>query len=171
MGTCQKCGKPTQEEWHKFCPECFYKQRGRGEPRHKKVRLDDKYLQGGYFRDDAGHQRPEIYDQEAELAALALGNAQPRLTSNQLRRFFNKMRAIEGKLDAEGDFLAVQGDLYAFKRDVVYAVGRKVVPEEFKTFIDRNVDLAVKDESSFRRGFIQHFQSVVAWFVYHFRNR
>ena len=51
------------------------------------------------------------------------------------------------------------------------AIGRRVVPEEFQQFINRNVELAVEDEQSFRRGFLQHFESVLAYFVYFFHEQ
>jgi CRISPR type III-A-associated protein Csm2 len=93
------------------------------------------------------------------------------MKSAQLRRFFNKARGIESKLDRGGDFEAIEADIYGFKRDVAYQVGRGVVPEEFQQFIDRNVELAVVDERSFREGFMQHFESVLAYFVYFFRDK
>ena len=88
-----------------------------------------------------------------------------------MRRFFNKARGIESKLERVEDFEAIKADIYGFKRDVAYQVGRKVVPAEFQYFIDRNVELAVQDEDSFRRGFMQHFESVLAYFVYFFREQ
>jgi CRISPR type III-A-associated protein Csm2 len=99
--------------------------------------------------------------------AKVLGNQ--GMKSHQLRRFFNKARGIESKLDREKDFEAIKEDIYGFKRDVAYQVGRGMVPEDFQRFIDRNVELAVQDEASFRRGFLQHFESVLAYFVYFFR--
>jgi CRISPR type III-A-associated protein Csm2 len=92
------------------------------------------------------------------------------MKSHQLRRFFNKARGIEAKLEREKDFEAVKADILGFKRDVAYQVGRGVVPAEFKQFIDRNVELAVEDKKSFKQGFLQHFESVLAYFVYYFRD-
>jgi CRISPR-associated protein Csm2 len=111
--------------------------------------------------------RPEVLDTLAMDVAKVLGSRGMR--SAQLRRFFSKARGIESKLDRTQDFEGIKADIYGFKRDVAYQVGRKVVPEEFQQFIDRNVELAVEDEKSFRRGFLQHFESVLAYFVYFFR--
>jgi CRISPR type III-A-associated protein Csm2 len=124
------------------------------------------YLKDGYF-DDKGYLRPEVLDTTAMEAAKRLGNA--GMKSAQLRRFFNKARGIEVRLGREKDFGAIKADILSFKSDVVYQVGRKVVPDEFKQFIDRNVELAVAGEKSFKEGFLQHFQSVLAYFVYYFR--
>lgn len=112
--------------------------------------------------------RPKVLDSTAIDVAKALGNA--GMKSAQLRRFFGKARGIEAQLNRNNDFHAIVADIYAFKRDVAYQVGRKIVPEDFKHFIDCNVELAVIDEVSFRRGFLQHFESVLAYYVYYFRD-
>jgi CRISPR type III-A-associated protein Csm2 len=125
------------------------------------------YLEGGYF-DEKGNIESAVVDTWAEQVAQILGMS--GIASHQLRRFFNQLRAIEAKLETE-DFDAIRSDIHTLKRDAAYAVGRGVVRGEFKEFIDRNVDLAVRDEKSFRRGFLEHFQSVLAYFTYHFRNR
>jgi CspA family cold shock protein len=127
------------------------------------------YLADGYFyvQENKRYLRHEVLDTLAMDVAKVLGNQDMKPV--QLRRFFNKARGIESKLDRIKDFEAIKADIYAFKRDVAYQVGRKVVPEEFQHFIDRNVELSVADEESFRRGFMQHFESVLAYFVYFFR--
>jgi CRISPR type III-A-associated protein Csm2 len=132
-------------------------------------RFDAGYLAAGYFRQEGEKRylRPEVLDSAAINVAKALGNA--GMKSAQLRRFFSKARGIEAKLDRDGDFQQILADIYGFKRDVAYQVGRKIVPEQFREFINRNVDLAVIDQQSFKQGFLQHFESVVAYFVYYFR--
>ncbi|MDZ4718740.1 MAG: type III-A CRISPR-associated protein Csm2 [Roseiflexaceae bacterium] len=134
-------------------------------------RIDQNYLADGYFytQNDKEYLRPELVDSQAIDVAKLLGNHD--MKSNQLRRFFGKVRGIEANLDRNNDFEAVKTDIQGLKRDVAYQVGRKMVPEVFKQFIDRNVDLAVADSKSFRRGFLQHFESVIAYFVYHFRDK
>lgn len=133
-------------------------------------RFGESYLPAGYFeqKGDKQYLRPEVLDSAAIDVAKALGNA--GMKSAQLRRFFSKARGIEAKLDRDGDFQQILADIYGFKRDVAYQVGRKIVPEQFREFINRNVDLAVVDQESFKQGFLQHFESVVAYFVYYFRD-
>jgi CRISPR type III-A-associated protein Csm2 len=134
-------------------------------------RFGSDYLADGYFeeRDHERYLRPETLDSTAMDVAKVLVNRD--MKPSQLRRFFNKARGIEAKLDRERNFEAIKADIYGFKRDVAYQVGRGIVPEEFQQFINRNVELAVKDELSFRKGFLQHFESVLAYFVYFFRDR
>ncbi len=134
-------------------------------------RFGPDYLPGGYFEQKDGkcYLRPEVIDTTAIDVAKTLGNRE--MKSSQLRRFFNKARGIEAKLNRTNDFEAIKTDIYGFKRDVAYQVGRKVVPDEFQQFINRNVELAVQDEKSFREGFLQHFESILAYFVYFFRDK
>lgn len=128
------------------------------------------YLAEGYFQDEnKEYLRPEVLDALAIDVAKVLGTARPPMPMNQLRRFFNKARGIEAKLDRSEDFRAVQADILGFKRDVAYQVGRGLVPREFQALINRNVALAMEDEKSFRKGFLPHFESVLAYFVYFFQ--
>lgn len=138
---------------------------------HTDFRFGPEYLSEGYFeqRGDKRYLRPAVLDSLAIDAAKALGNA--GMKSAQLRRFFGKARGIESRLARDNDFEAIKADIYGFKRDVAYQVGRKIVPEAFQQFINRNVELAVVDAESFRTGFLQHFESVVAYFVYYFRDQ
>ena len=134
-------------------------------------RFGPDYLAEGYFEAKNGKRylRPEVIDTTAMDVAKVLGTR--GMKSNQLRRFFNKARGIESKLTRDRDFEAIKMDIYGFKRDVAYQVGRKLVPDDFQQFINRNVELAVQDEESFRKGFLQHFESVLAYFVYVFRDQ
>ena len=123
------------------------------------------YLQGGYFQPD-GNIRPEVIVDWAEEVARVLGDARPEMTYTQLRRFYNKMLSIKQKLDAGSHFPKLVGELLTLKRDAADSVGKENAPQLFKEFIDRNVNLAIEKESNFKEGFLQHFQSVVAYRKY-----
>jgi CRISPR-associated protein Csm2 len=124
------------------------------------------YLKDGYFEMDSERLRAQELDRLSIEIAKLLGNK--GMKSHQLRRFFNKARGIQAKLDQEKDFDRIIADIYSLKRDVAYQVGRGVVPEEFQQFIEKNIELAVKKDTTFN-GFMQHFESVLAYFVYYFR--
>ncbi len=128
-----------------------------------------EYLAQGYFelKDDKRSLRSEIVDALAQEAAKRLGNQ--GMKTHQIRRVFNKARGIQARLKRDRDFAATEG-IYKLKRDVAYQVGRAVVPEDFLHFIERNVALAVADRESFEKGFMQHFESILAYFVYYFRD-
>jgi CRISPR/Cas system CSM-associated protein Csm2 small subunit len=167
MGTCIKCGKPTQEEWHEYCEECYRKppkqqREGRKKGGKRPSRgLPEDYLKEGYF-DEKGNLRPELITTHALSIAQTLAGA--KMTTAALRRFFGKVRFAQRRLDSTDDFSGVIPEILALKPYVANAVTRRVVPGLFKQFIERNVDLAVKDSKSFREGFVKHFEYVVAFF-------
>ena len=70
-------------------------------------------------------------------------------------------------MDEDRDFNMVKADIYSLKRDVAYQVGRGVAPNELQQFIDYNIPSATIDERNFRKGFLSHFESVLAYFVYY----
>ncbi len=129
-------------------------------------RFDSNYLRAGYF-DDKGQVRREIIDPLAVDVAKILGNQ--GMKAHQLRRFFSAARRIEARLRIK-QFEAVKIDIDDLKAQVAYQVGRELVPNEFKQFIDRNAQLAGQDVKNFRQGYLRHFQSVVAYFVYYFQD-
>jgi len=176
MGTCIKCGKPTRKEWHEYCEECFREIRGQQNSRSIASRsssrpgLPKDYLKHGYF-DSQGVLRPEMVVEHAEAVARALGKA--KVTSTQLRRFFNKARLVEQHLDSGASWESQKSELLTLKPLAANVVGRASSRRErekleiFRTFIEKNVGWAVDSEKSFREGFLVHFQSVIAYFKYH----
>lgn len=121
------------------------------------------YLQGGYF-DDGKHLKPELFTFQAQQVASELQRAYPRLNYSQLRRFFAKIRFIELQLQSERSFPATRAHIAALIPAAADAVNRNVAPPIFRTFIEKNADLAQKDERSFTQGLVQHFQSVVCYY-------
>ena len=127
--------------------------------------LPQGYLRDGYF-DAEQRLRPGVITDLAEEVARILGNARPPMTSNQLRRFYTKTRFIKQKLDSGIPWEKVVSDIHSLKRDAADAVGKEKAPHVFKDFIDVNVQHAVKGKDSFEKGFLEHFQSVVAYRKY-----
>jgi len=133
------------------------------------------YLRGGYF-DPKGNIKSELISQMADRVARALGEAE--VTSNQLKRFFSQIRAIERQMERT-PFDQVRPDILRLKAMVANYVGKGRNPRErdnrevFKRFIDQNVDLVtIGDEEGCRRGFtrglVPHFECVVAFYKYRF---
>jgi len=180
---CETCGRefePDQPHYRYCSSACRQAAQGPGgPPPHQRAysgtatrfRLDESYLADGYFvkKGDKNILRDEVVDQWAQEVAKVIGNTD--IKAHQLRLFFGKMRALEAKLRGGATFEEIRPAILEFKRDVAYQVGRGVVKEDFKRFIDRNVDIAVQSKENFEEGFIQHFQSVLAYFVYYFRDR
>ena len=119
------------------------------------------YLKDGYFDKDRNLLPQVIQDWPEMLAKTFAGE---KLTSTQLRRFFNRVRAIEQQ---NLPFARLKEDILSIKPIAAASVGREVAPLIFKEFIDKNVHLAVESLDSFKRGFLTHFQSVVAYLKYY----
>lgn len=133
-----------------------------GPPMRSKImtdRIPADYLKNGYF-DQHGLLRREIFAAEARTIAYVL-NAH-NTTSTRLRRFLNKLLAINYLLQQTGNFNNTKVQLAIFQTNVEYGKARKVVPQEFQDFIERNLPLAEQDPRSFA-GFLEHYKSIVAF--------
>lgn len=126
--------------------------------------LPKDYLKNGYF-DGNGNILPEAVIEWPREIAEKLASARPEMKSSQLRNFFNEARRIEGQLKAGQNFSALRGRILQFDPYAQSAVTRGHAPSLFKQFINENViKWASKDEKSFLKGFITHFECVVAYF-------
>jgi len=178
---CEKCGElfAPRESFHRTCDKCHGKGRKAPDNRRANERRSAEreevdwstgYLASGYL-DGEGNVLPDLVTKVPEQIAVSLGVG--GVTSTQLRRFFNKARLIEQRLDADEPFPSLIGEILELKQHAANAFGKaqkqddKTGLERLKTFIDRNVEEAVKSQEAFRKGFLLHFQGVVAYFKYH----
>jgi CRISPR-associated protein Csm2 len=154
------CGRRLKDDKFDYCYDCNQK------IKNAKAALPENYLSKGYF-DEKGHLYVELVTSTAEQVAKAMGNDNPALTNSQLRRFFGHARAADNRLNMDEDFNSVNIDIQKLRPFVAEARGKGKVPKSFYDFIDKNLEL-VKDLKSFKKGFMEHFQAVVAYFYYHF---
>ncbi|MCL4520722.1 MAG: type III-A CRISPR-associated protein Csm2 [Firmicutes bacterium] len=113
----------------------------------------------GYLLPSGGY-RPAIYLEEAQFV---VDNLKHRTTPHALRRFFNRVKAIERSMDGGRHFEAKKSELYSLIPQAHYAVKRQLAQEFFSMFIERNVAEAIQSWEQFQ-GFVKHFESVVAYF-------
>jgi len=127
------------------------------------------YLGGGYFEPEGERLvlRPEVVDAWAVGVAKLLGNEGVQVA--QLRHCFYQVRGIAARLERVQSFAAIKADIAQLKAQVAYQVGPEGgdLPEAFRLFIERNVDLAVENEANFKAGFVKHLESVLGYFVYY----
>lgn len=175
--TCKVCGKEfdAQQPHYQLCPKCHREQPTshqagqQAQSGRASTSLPKDYLQQGYF-DAEGHIFSELVCKVPEEIAKSLGIG--GVTSTQLRRFYNKSKAAEQRLNAGETFRGVVPTLLELKQHAANSVGRAQGDEQrglefLKQFLDSNVDLAVQSEKAFRKGFLLHFQGVLAYFKYH----
>ena len=119
------------------------------------------YLKDGYF-DSEGNILPEVIiewprDIATKLDVAGIGSA-------QIRNFFGEARRIEGQLSSGQDFEALRGRILQLDAYAANAVKKNNAPPLFKQFIEQNLKWAAKDKKSFLKGFVPHFECVVAYF-------
>ena len=164
---CEKCGKPLKDDKFKFCFACNEVMKaggGGGFPSHAS-KLRDDYLEGGYFDEKNGKNyiKENVFIKWAQEVSSDLKLQSPPMTSAAIRRYFSKLRAIEYKYKMNHDFDLAREGIYAFARDVSYTENRNVTPVLFSRFIEKNIAESKKSPEHFR-AFVEHFQSVVAYF-------
>lgn len=123
--------------------------------------LPNKYLFGGYFDPDGYLKKEVLIDWPQALVKIFAGRRKP-MTMTALRRFYNKLKALDHKAKNQNDFLHLLPDIYSFERDAVYAASREVVPGVFIGFMSKNVEQAAQSIKHFK-AFVEHFQSIVAY--------
>ena len=163
---CEKCGKPLKDDKFKLCFSCNEAMKsGGGGISSNSAKLRDDYLTDGYFEEKNGKNyiKEEVFIKWAQEVSGDLKLQTPAMTSAAIRRYFSKLRAIEYKYKMNHDFDLAREGIYAFVRDVSYTENRSVTPVLFSRFIEKNVTEAKKSPEHFR-AFVEHFQSVVAYF-------
>jgi CRISPR type III-A-associated protein Csm2 len=127
------------------------------------ARAEDIFPSGypQYFNSD-GHLNIELIKDQAQRIAACF-EAQD-LKRHQLRAFYDHAKRQLRRLAYGAPFGEVYPEIARLKAHAAYRAGRanNPIPEAFRHFIDRNVD-AVNDETSFTRGFMPHFEAVVAY--------
>ena len=135
------------------------------------VDLPKGYLEQGYF-DAAGHIHKALLVEHASAVAKAIGLRQERaegIKNAQLRKFYGHVKTAESRMNYGVNFEAVQPKILELAAFVAEAHGKGKVPLVFKNFIDLNLSYVV-DGKSFREGFVKHFQAVVGFFSFYYRD-
>jgi hypothetical protein len=180
---CEVCKEwfTPKEEWHKRCSNCV----GKGRPKDDKssssavvatgrrsnLRAEfESYLddlsENGYF-DQKNNLRPEFVVRDADVAAHYLADA--GVTNGQLRRFFTMSRSLEHHLNILKDFDAIKPEIAKLHPFAAAIIGREQIDYKRRNllalleFIKVNAQRAMESEHSFRKGFLEHFECVMAW--------
>lgn len=149
-----KCGKPIKNPKFDTCYDCSQKMKG-----GRISGLPEGYLSGCYF-DENGVIHEELVSDVADSVAASFKG----LKNHQIRRFYQHVRDASNKLQMTGDWQSVNIDIKKLGAFAAEARGKGKVVESFYQFIVKNLE-CVKDEKSFTKGFLEHFQAVVAYFT------
>lgn len=120
----------------------------------------------GYYRDPAKTVvREDLLDQRAhELAkGFARGGNEygKKVSSSQLRNFFNDVRSLEARIES-GNFEVFRPHIKMLKAKVAYAQDRGKVSKAFEHLISKCVDL-IEDDRDFK-AFVLFFEAIVGYF-------
>lgn len=115
----------------------------------------------GYFRKD-GHLKVSLLTTAAERKAESfVGDG---LTSAQLRRFYNEVKALEARIEA-GGFEANAPLVKMLRSKVAYACpqqGNQKIPKSFATFLWKHIE-HIRSKQDFE-DFCLMFEAVVGFF-------
>jgi CRISPR type III-A/MTUBE-associated protein Csm2 len=128
-------------------------------------KMPDDYLKGGYFKDDRKNIRDDLLLGTAENVAKAIGFARG-ITNSQLRRFYGHAKNVQVNLELTGDYQRVKGSILSLKSFAAEAFGKEKIKRNFYEFISKNIEQIEKynDPDVFTKGFMKHFEAVVAYF-------
>ncbi len=122
-----------------------------------------------YYLNEKGIVKTEMLEALAENEAKKLSNAaikNKEMTTTQLRKFFNEVKALEKRLRDNGDsdeyFNKIMPLVKMLKAKISYSSGRKNVTKEFEEFILSKID-KIRDKNDFK-AFVLHFEAVVGYF-------
>lgn len=135
------------------------------------LQLPAGYLQNGYF-DAAKHIHKELLVEHAREVARVIGMRQDRaegIKNAQLRKFYGHVKTAESRLNYGVSFEEIRPKVLELSAFVAEAQGKGKVPLVFKEFMDINLSYVV-DGPSFRDGFVKHFQAVVGFFSFYYRD-
>jgi CRISPR type III-A-associated protein Csm2 len=174
---CESCGRTfrPREPHHRTCRDCFqggHPPAGGTGPGGAVASLPAHYLAKGYFDPAKGVIFAELLNGLANQVAQALSDAEVSMA--QVRRYFTMARSLEDRLASGRDYAEVANELRMMKANVAAVVGRILefrqrerLTGTLKAFLDRNIDMAVRDQKSFLKGFLPHFECVLAYFIWH----
>ena len=107
------------------------------------------------------------------LAKQLAYRANPKLTTGQIRRFFNHCREIERRLKVDDEsWLRVSASFESLCYHAQNAKSAGNIPREFQDFIDDNVKRVVsakEPKKAFLDGFLPHFEAVVGFGAAHMK--
>ncbi len=164
---CERCGKlfVPREAHYKVCSECFGKESSRARGPQFAARglgfLRDYPDYPAYF-DDTGVLRCDYLTKLAKEWARTFGAAKPKLTTHQLRAFYQHVKRQQAAVKNGRPFREVLVEICKLKPFARERAEKETIPAEFEEFVSLNVD-KVKDQKTFLEGFVEHFQAIVAY--------
>ncbi len=151
---CRLCGKLINNNYD-LCYDCKQSQKN-------KLKLPKDYLANGYFNEKK-ILNIDLIDKTAKLIAQLISD---KMTSGQLRKFYGHAKRIYNQIQNGAEFEELEVEIKKITAFVAEARGKNKVGNDFYRFICINMS-CIKDYDTFMKGFIPHFEAVVAYFTYY----
>ncbi len=126
-------------------------------------------LPDSYFQIDE-HGQPyllPVFVSKRALRPYVQGFEKGRLTTGQMRRFFNHCRELERQLKVEGEsWERMSAKFEALSYHAHNAAAAAKIPSQFRDFIDENVKRVTSSDdpqAAFLSGFLRHFEALVGF--------
>ena len=146
----------------------------------EKKTYDFKALEKNKYRDKNGEIREELIMEDAVSIAkifgeIALGRTNKKMSNSQIRAFFGEVKALEGRInygtheEEKKEFSKIYPFILMLNSKVEYKFNKEHVTEEFKRFINTNVNI-IREENKLGNGvkafkdFVMFFETVVGFF-------
>lgn len=122
-----------------------------------------KELEDGYFQDN-NLKTIFILEYPQKLAKYFAAQGENNKVA-QVRKFFQQIRLSESKYKFSKDFNSIIPELYQLIPLLENAKNRKHITHEFQQYLTENIKEAAKSSLNFEKGFIPHFQALVAYYI------
>lgn len=139
----------------------------------EKKKYDFKALRNNKYREEDGDIRENLIMIDAVRIAEVFDSV--GLSNSQVRMFFREVKALEGRLvgktteEGKIEFAKIYPFILMLNSKVEYKLNRGHVKEEFKQFINTNIDI-IREENKTGNGvksfsdFVMFFETVVGFF-------
>lgn len=140
-----------------------------GKPEAKNVKKIGGYIEeyweelsNGYFIKDDYIRKEFVLDYAKELAKEFSKNDDVNKPT-QIRKYFDYCDKIYGVFKAKKDFFYVQAELPKVIPHLNNALKKGLITNDFYSFMEKNIELALIEEKNFSKGFIPHFEAVIGF--------
>ena len=128
----------------------------------KKDYFDGEYIRSDLFSEVAQGVVDCINSFVREDGRDRRGNARKKISSTQIRKFYEEVLNLKEILENGKDFKEILPYFKMLKAKANVAYQREVINTNFKRFIEENVDYVGDDEKKFKI-FCTFFEAVVAY--------
>lgn len=121
------------------------------------------FLKGGYFS-VSGSLKEEFIIYHPKKLASFFSQRRDINKTGQIIKFFQFCRKVESIYRLKKDFEFAKSELNKLIPYINKAFTRKLITNEFKVFLECNVEIAIKDKKNFLEGFIYHFEAIICFY-------